>query len=145
MRSPGDVLAPAATLAIVIAVAASVLAVVNATMLRPLPFPDQERLVRVFTMSPGATEVRSRNPLASVDFVRFRERMQTLERLEVIWQLERGLVGTGAPLIIKTGSVSSGFFHVPIDLPGGPPRVRTSDVRWPRARHHRLASHVGTG
>ena len=43
MRSPGDVLVPAATLAIVIAVAASVLAVVNATMLRPLPFPDQER------------------------------------------------------------------------------------------------------
>ena len=72
MRRPGDVLVPAATLAIVIAVAASVLAVVNATMLRPLPFPDQERLVRVFTMSPCATEVRSRNPLASVDFVRFR-------------------------------------------------------------------------
>ena len=34
---------------------------------------------------------------------------------------------------------------VPIDLPGNLPRVRTGDVRWPRARHHRLASHVGTG
>jgi putative ABC transport system permease protein len=111
-RRPGDVLIPAMTLAIVIAVGASVFAVVNATMLRPLPFPDQERLVRVFTMSPGATDVRSRNPLASVDFVRFRERTQTLDRLEVIWQRERGLLGAGAPLIVKTGSVSSGFFQL---------------------------------
>ncbi len=118
-RRPGDFLIPATTLALVIAVGAAVFAVVNATMLRPLPFPDQERLVRVFTMSPGATEVRSRNPLASVDFVRFRERTQTLDRLEVIWQRERGLLGAGDPIIVKTGTVSSGFF----ELLGGHPRL----------------------
>ena len=53
--------------------------------------------------------------LNSVDFVRFLERTRTLDRLEVIWQRERSLVGTGDPVIIKAGSVSAGFF----DLLGG--------------------------
>ena len=95
---------PAATLAIVVGVGASVFAVVNGTLLRPLPFPEQDRLVRVFTMPPGATESRSRNPLASVDFVRFLERTQTLDRFEVIWQRERSLVGAGDPVIIHRGA-----------------------------------------
>jgi putative ABC transport system permease protein len=96
-RRPSDFLIPAATLAIVIGVWASVFAVVDGTVLRPLPFPEPERLVRVFTMPPGATESRSRSPLASIDFVRFRERTRTLDRFEVIWQRERSLVGAGAP------------------------------------------------
>jgi len=112
IRHPGDVLLPAGTLMLVIGVGVAVFAVVNGTMLRPLPFPDEQRLVRVFTLPPGATEVRTRNPLASVDFVRFRERTRTLDRLEVMWQRERGLVGGGDPTIVKTGSVSAGFFEL---------------------------------
>jgi len=115
VRRPGDLLIPATTLAVVIGVWTSVFVVVDGTMLRPLPFPAQERLVRVFTMPPGATESRSRNPLASVDFVRFRERTRTLDRFEVIWQRERSLVGAGDAVLVKAGSVSSGFF----DLLGG--------------------------
>jgi putative ABC transport system permease protein len=102
----------ASTLAVVIGVGGAVFAVVNGMMLRPLPFPEQDRLVRVFTMPPGATEVRSRNPLASVDFVRFLERTRTLDRLEVIWQRERSLVGVGEPAIVNAGSVSAGFFEL---------------------------------
>src|SRR5262249_40608442 len=37
------------------------------------------------------------------------------DRLEVIWQRERSLVGAGDPAIVKAGSVSAGFF----DLLGG--------------------------
>jgi predicted permease len=117
LRRPGDFLFPAATLALVVGVGASVFAVVDAVLLRRLPFPDEDRLVRVFTMPPGVHESRSRNPLASVDFVRFRERAAALDRLEVIWQRERSLVGAGDPVIIKCGSVSAGFF----DLLGGRP------------------------
>jgi len=118
-RRPGDVFVIAATLAIVIGIGASVFAVVNATMLRPLPFPAQDRLVRVFTLPPGVTESRSRNPLASVDFVRFAERTRSLDRLEVIWQRERSLVGSGDPAIVKAGNVSAGFF----ELLGGHPAL----------------------
>ncbi len=115
LRRPADFLITASTLAIAIGVGASVFAVVNGTMLRPLPFPAEDRLVQVFTMPPGATETRSRNPLASVDFVRFGERTRTLDRLDVIWQRERSLIGSGEPAIVKAGDVSAGFF----DLLGG--------------------------
>jgi len=119
LRRPSDFLVPAATLALVVGLGAAVFAVVDAVMLRPLPFPEEDRLVRVFTMPPGVTESRSRNPLASVDFVRFREHATTLDRLEVIWQRERSLVGAGDSAIVKTGSVSAGFF----DLLGGHPML----------------------
>jgi predicted permease len=112
LRRPGDFLLPAVTVALVMGVGAAVFAVVNGTMLRPLPFPEEARLVRVFTLPPGASEVRMRNPLASVDFVRLGERTRTLDRLEVMWPRERGLVGAGDPIIVKTGSVSAGFFEL---------------------------------
>jgi putative ABC transport system permease protein len=115
VRRPGALLLPAVTLTLVIGVGAAVFAVVNGSLLRPLPFPEEQRLVRVFTLPPGASEVRMRNPLASVDFVRFRERTKSLDRLEVMWQRERGLTGVGDPSIVKAGSVSAGFF----DLLGG--------------------------
>jgi len=124
-RRPGDLLIPVLTLAIVIGLGASVFAVVNGTMLRPLPFPDEERLVRVFTLPPGATDTRSRNPLASIDFVRFSERSRSLDRLEVIWQRERGLVGVGDPTSSRLGashqdssSCSAAKPHVAVPSPG---------------------------
>ena len=41
------------TLALVIGAASAVIAVVNATMIRPLRFPEGERLAQLFTMPPG--------------------------------------------------------------------------------------------
>jgi predicted permease len=125
-RRPGPYLVIAATLALVTGVGTAVFAVVNAMLLRPLPFPDSDRLVRVFTHPPGQTEARQRNPLHSLDFVRFRERSRTLDGLAVIWPRDRSLTGTGDPLIVKAGSVSAGFFAI---LGGDPElgRVFTPD------------------
>ena len=51
------------TLALVIGAATAVIAVVNATMFRPLPFPAGDRIVKLFTMPPGTSRVTERNPL----------------------------------------------------------------------------------
>ena len=77
-----------------------------------MPFPDSDRLVRIFTLPPGLSEARQRNPLHSLDFVRFRERSHTLDGLEVIWPRDRSLTGAGDPVIVKAGSVSAGFFAI---------------------------------
>jgi putative ABC transport system permease protein len=111
-RRPAAFLLIAITLALVTGVGTAVFAVVNAMLLRPLPFPESERLVRIFTQPPGQTEARQRNPLHSLDFVRFRERSRTLDALEVIWPRDRSLTGTGDPAIVKAGSVSAGFFAI---------------------------------
>ena len=111
-RRPGPYVLIAVTLALVTGVGTAVFAVVNATMLRPLPFPDSDRLVRIFTLPPGLSEARQRNPLHSLDFVRFRERSRTLDGLEVLWPRDRSLTGAGEPVIVKAGSVSAGFFAI---------------------------------
>ena len=51
-----------ATLALVTAAASAVLAVVSATFVRPLPFPDGNRLVQMFLMPPGESAWMERNP-----------------------------------------------------------------------------------
>lgn len=62
------------TLALLGGAGSAVFAVVNAAFLRPLPFPDGDRLVRLYTQPPGTTEARQRNPLHALELSRFRAR-----------------------------------------------------------------------
>jgi predicted permease len=50
-----------ATLALCIAANTSIFAVINAVLLRPLPFPEPERLTVIFNSYPGAGAVRASN------------------------------------------------------------------------------------
>lgn len=101
------------TLALVIGAASAVLAVVNATMIRPLRFPHGERLVQLFTMPPGTSGAAQRNPLHPRTFFRFRTaRLQTVDAVEGIWVRERALGGDGEPESVSAGSVSPGMFSV---------------------------------
>src|SRR5690349_17856000 len=59
------------TLALVTGAASAVIAVVSATMIRPLRFPEGERLVQIFTMPPGTSGAAQRNPLHPRTFHRF--------------------------------------------------------------------------
>ena len=82
-----------ATLALVVGAATAVIAVVSATMIRPLPFPHDDRLVQLFLMPPGTTAFQDRNPYNNRVFIRFRGGLQQLEALEGFWSRERALGG----------------------------------------------------
>ena len=87
-----------ATLALVIGAASAVLAVVNATMIRPLPFPDGDRIVQVFSLPPGVSGVAQRNPLHTRVFFRFRSGgVRLVDALEGISARERVLGAEGEP------------------------------------------------
>jgi predicted permease len=60
-RDRGFTITTVATLALCIAANTSIFAVVNAVVLRPLPFPEPERLATVFNSYPGAGAVRASN------------------------------------------------------------------------------------
>ena len=98
------------TLALVIGAASGVLAVVNATVIRPLPFPDGDRLVQLFSMPPGVSGVTNRNPLHPRVFDRFRVQLTRVDRLDGIWARERALGGDLEPESVASGAVSAGFF-----------------------------------
>jgi putative ABC transport system permease protein len=110
------------TLALVVGAGSALLAVVDATLIRPLPFPDAPRLVRLYTHPPGTTEVRQRVPLHPLDFVRFRKEVQHVDALEGFWALERSIGGDGDPASVPAALVSPGTFRL---LGGAPVLGRT--------------------
>ncbi len=61
VRDRGFATATVATLALCLAANAAIFAVVNATLLRPLPYPEPERLVTMFNVYPAAGVVRGSN------------------------------------------------------------------------------------
>ena len=59
LKTPGFTATALATLAICLAANLTIFAIVDAILLRPLPFPDSERLVEVYNSYPGAGVDRS--------------------------------------------------------------------------------------
>jgi putative ABC transport system permease protein len=112
LARPTHTLASVGSLALVIGAAAAVMAVVNATLIRPLPFPHAERLAQLFMMPPGQTEWTSRNPLSPGVFLRFRQRLQLVESVEGLWSRERALGSEGEPETVIAGAVSPGLFSL---------------------------------
>ena len=85
-RAPGFALSVAATLGIGVGVTTAVLAVVNAVLLRPLPFANAEQLVRVVDepSSDGTgTTGRVASALEAEEFVDLEARVQSLAHVGV--------------------------------------------------------------
>ena len=108
---PAYALIPIATLSLVVGVGSAVLAVINATFIRPLPFAEEDRLVAVFARAPGSTSSRGGAPLQSPAFVRMRERLRTVE-IAGMWPRERALMTGGGADLVEGAGVSSNYFRV---------------------------------
>jgi predicted permease len=99
----------AGTLALVLGANAAMFAVVNATLLRPLPFVTSGPVVQLFGQPPGTTTVLQRNPLQQMEVPRLRERARTLARLEGFYLLERVVTLAGEPGVAKGATVTPGL------------------------------------
>lgn len=99
------------TLALGIGATTSVFAVVNAAVFRPLPYPDPDNLVMMWSVSP--VQGIERAPVFAADFVEWRARSRTLDdaaafRSPLSWNLAVG----GSPERISGSRVTAGFFRV---------------------------------
>jgi putative ABC transport system permease protein len=99
----------AGTLTLVLAANAALFAVVNATMLRPMPFATRGPVVHLFVQPPGTTAVLQRNPLQQMEVPRLRERARTLARLEGFLLSERAVTRGGEPGVAQTAAVTPGL------------------------------------
>lgn len=121
LRSPGFTIAALLTLAIGIGANAAVLAVVNAVLLRPLPWPTADRLVTVSeyprlresVVAEGVDEVSWPN------LRDWRQRQRTFERIVGYRYGLFSLTQAGDPEALLGASVSWDFFEVT----GTPPRL----------------------
>jgi putative ABC transport system permease protein len=144
-RSPGFSVTVVATLAIALGATVAIFAVVNALLLRPLPYPQPDRLVMVWqdlTRRDGP----DREWFTPPDFVDLREQATSFEALASVGAYSPALSGADGAETVEAAVVSWGWFDVvgvrPVlgapfapetETPGTPAVVVLSHGLWQRA------------
>jgi predicted permease len=144
IRKPGFAAVAILTLALGIGATTAIFTVVYAVLLRPLPFRDADRLVRVRIIG-------SHNgifPLPDTDFLAWRAQNQTADVVAVIANTAATITGDGEPEEVQGAVVTDRFFDVlgarPLlgrvfqpgdDRPDAPKTVVLSHAFWTRRYH----------
>ena len=109
-RHPGFAAATVLTLTLSVGATTAIFSVVDAVLLQPPSFSDPERLVTLWQTDPddGNRPV----PVGPADFLDWRDRVRSFERVTAIepWSLD--FTGAGEPEILTGSLVSEGFFEM---------------------------------
>jgi predicted permease len=141
VRSPGFTLAAIAALALGIGANTAIFSVVNAVLLKPVPFPDPDRFVYLMNTSPQGS-----GPGASpAKFAHWRQQTSVLQDVSAFRIGIVNYTGGGTPEQLRNGQVSADYFRlagIPIslgrtftreeDLPNGPHVAVLSQGLWKR-------------
>ena len=107
---PGYTVVAALTLALGIGATVAIFTVVYAVLLRPLPYPDSDRIVTIRHHAPGLDlpELQSSPGLIAI----YREEARTITRLAGVEFRERNLTGGGRPERVRMAAVTPELFDV---------------------------------
>src|SRR5262249_48180313 len=98
------------TLALGLAATTATFAVIDATLLRPLPFADPGRLVSLNSLLPAANGVEIQFALTEVEIVRWSDANGTLDGIAALAPKSFALTGAGEPAVVRGGAVTSNLF-----------------------------------
>lgn len=137
--TPSFTLAAVITLALGIGANTAIFSVINAVLLRPLPFPNSERLTGLYERMGHEDNV----PVAPADFLDFRERCTTFEHMAAFREGNFNITGEDQPERIAGVIATPDFFSVlgvraelgrtlvpERDKPGGQPVAVVSYRLW---------------
>jgi putative ABC transport system permease protein len=142
-RSPGFTAIVVITLALGIGANTAIFSVVNGVLLRPLPYPEADRLMGVYShFAPANVPLGS---FSVADFLDIRAEVKSLDHFSAYSRRRWTLTGSGDPEILAGAGVTASFFNVlgiqPIlgrafldgeDKPNGTPMVVISEALWHR-------------
>ena len=141
LKNPGVTIIVIIALALGIGANTAIFSVVNAVLLRPMPYHESDRLVFLNEQSPVLDEMSISYP----NFLDWRSQNQSFEKMGVYNRASYNLTGTGEAERIVTGQVSADLFSVlrvnalhgrvftnEEDKPGGTPVVVLSYPLWQR-------------
>jgi predicted permease len=143
-RTPSFAAAVVGVLALGIGANTAIFSIVNAVLLRPLPFEEPERLVRIFTRTPGPdSRLFELSPGKFYDWQRDAQSFEGMAMYPCCGVREFALSGTGSARAVSVTAVSAGFFEIvrarpslgrvfrqEEDTPGGKYVVVLSDRFW---------------
>jgi putative ABC transport system permease protein len=109
-RSPGFAIVAVLTLAIGIGANAAIFSVINSVILRPLPFPESQRIVWIWETDENRNV--HRGTASQAEFLDWRGRNHTFEELAAWRQLFFTLTGNGEPEQNWGAQVSGNFFRL---------------------------------
>jgi putative ABC transport system permease protein len=143
-KSPGFSLVVVFTLALAIGANVAVFSVIHLTLLKPLPYPNADRIVHLFeTKTPGDEATQS--DVAPANFLDWEQQTSSFESMAAGSDFHYNVTGNGAPEHVWGGAISARWFHVlgvspelgrdflpAEDRPAGTPVVLLSDKLWRR-------------
>ena len=106
LKSPGFTFVAIATLALGIGANSAVFSVVDAVLLRALPYHNAERLIQLWTTTPNG----SRDAVSISEFEELRDQMRSVEDLAAFQSQSVNLTGGERPDRIRGAFVSANFF-----------------------------------
>ncbi len=141
-RTPSFAVAVVSVLALGIGANTTIFSIVNAVLLRPLPFEEPERLVRIFTQTPDG-RLFELSPRKFYDWQRDAQSFEGMAMYQCCGFRELAFTGTGTARTVRATAVSAGFFEIvrarpelgrvfrqEEDTPGGKYVVVLSDRFW---------------
>ena len=107
LKAPGFTLIAVATLALGIGANSAIFSVVNGVLLKPLPYPEADRLVGVYHVAEGQRAVMS-----GPNFTDVIGAAKSLENAAAISTTDIILTGQGEPVRLDVAAVSASLFNV---------------------------------
>ncbi len=142
-KSPGFALVAVLTLALGIGANTAVFSLINAVLLRPLPYAEPDRLVLVWESAPffGVRD----SPVAPANYFDWKARSRSFEEIGALEDRSYRLTGDGAPEVVQGSQVTASLlralrtrpalgriFRDEEDRPGAPKLALLSDGFWRR-------------
>lgn len=110
-KSPGFALTTVLTLALGIGATTAIFSLINTVLLRPLPFPDPDRLMSAMALDTSVRKSGIPGNLSYPDFFDWRTRNHSFEALACYRRDSVTLTGSGTPQQLESQTVSSDLFR----------------------------------
>jgi predicted permease len=109
-KSPGFAAVVVLTLALGIGANTAIFSIVDAVLLRALPFPEPQRLVRVVDNAPGAglKDIGMSQP----ELEDLQNRSGVFENVSAIWPIDGNITGAAHPERVEAQAVSANYFSL---------------------------------
>lgn len=111
-KNPGFALTTTLTLALGIGATTAIFSLINAVLLRPLPFPEPSRLIEASSLDQSAGKPGLAMTISYPDFLDWRARNRSFEAMASYRRDALTLTGNGTPQQLETQIVASDFFRV---------------------------------